>query len=509
MRKSRKLQWAIHQKRWFGKWHLYLGIIAGALLCIIGLTGSILVFQDEIDAALNKDLLRVMATQKKYSLEASIPLVQDRYPDLNFDYAMYVDRNNPNASYRFYDLKNDREFFINPYDLTLCGKRITSSSFVRVVMGLHRQLLLPPVGRYIVALATLCLLILTISGLRLWIPARLNRWKQWKSVLTVNFRSGWKRQNFDWHNVLGFYSSPVIILLSITGFAITFSTVFIAFLFLLTGNSPQSVASIFSQTSDTTLHQAPLHPERVAKLATQALPQGRVEGIAIPDGKAGVYRIDMRMPGTAHTGGRAMLTLDQYSGKLLLNSEKDFPNIGNSYLGWLVPLHYGTFGGMPTRILACLGGLIPLLLYITGFIIWWPRYRKQKGKQRKGVDRNLKKTTGPEALPQSLWSFFKCEFRKGLKYGGILLLCCFLSGALYGLISGIWLEPAVFSVLYCGICILINFIIALLAMVINLLFFVPFESGRILFRYAAYSLALALVFLPALLLIANSGLTLF
>ncbi len=39
--------------------HLYLGLFAGALLVIFGITGSILVFWQEIDEWLNPDLLTV------------------------------------------------------------------------------------------------------------------------------------------------------------------------------------------------------------------------------------------------------------------------------------------------------------------------------------------------------------------------------------------------------------------------------------------------------------------
>ena len=60
---KRALEWAKHQKRWFGKWHTYVGIIAGGILAFVGLTGSILVFQDEIDRALNKELFDVIAQQ--------------------------------------------------------------------------------------------------------------------------------------------------------------------------------------------------------------------------------------------------------------------------------------------------------------------------------------------------------------------------------------------------------------------------------------------------------------
>ncbi|MEH2309963.1 MAG: PepSY-associated TM helix domain-containing protein [Nostoc sp.] len=40
-----------------------------------------------------------------------------------------------------------------------------------------------------------------------------------------------------------------------------------------------------------------------------------------------------------------------------------------------VPLHYGTFWGLPSRIFYVFVGLAPLVLFITGFVMW--RYRYQ------------------------------------------------------------------------------------------------------------------------------------
>ena len=77
---SKKLNWAKHQKRWFGKWHLYLGIIAGAIVAFVGVTGSILVFQDEIDRALNPNLFEVIAQKQKMPIEDIVPLIKKNYP---------------------------------------------------------------------------------------------------------------------------------------------------------------------------------------------------------------------------------------------------------------------------------------------------------------------------------------------------------------------------------------------------------------------------------------------
>ncbi|HAP42064.1 MAG TPA: PepSY domain-containing protein, partial [Nitrospira sp.] len=46
-------------RTWWVQAHLYLGLIVGALLVVFGLTGSILVFFQEIDEWLNPALLTV------------------------------------------------------------------------------------------------------------------------------------------------------------------------------------------------------------------------------------------------------------------------------------------------------------------------------------------------------------------------------------------------------------------------------------------------------------------
>lgn len=471
----------------------------------MGLTGSILVFQDEIDAALNKDLFESLQGQKRYSIDEIIPLVQQKYPDRKFEYVFQTDEDNPNATYRFYNFTTEKEFFVNPYTAELCGERLIESSFIRIVTNIHRTLLIPVAGRYIVGLATLCMLILTISGLRLWVPQQYKKWKQWKAVMKVNFKAGFKRQNYDWHNVLGFYSAPVIILLSITGFAITFSAVFIAFLFMLTGQSPQSVAGIFGQKSAYTEGAKNLSATAVAKIASAELPEAQLLGIAVPTDSNMVYRLDLKSDGASKTGNRIMLMIDQYTGKIVLNSEKDFPNIGNSYLSWLTPIHYGTFGGMPTRILALLGGLMPLLLYITGFIIWWPRYKKQTGKTTYIEPKPNRSEQQLHAIRDGkLGRYFSFYFKKGIRYALLLLAAAFVSGVLYGLLSGVIIQPALFSVLYTGICIIVNFIVALLVLMVNLIFLAPFKiSKRNIFKYFSFSLAFVLIFLPVIIAIAK------
>jgi uncharacterized iron-regulated membrane protein len=58
--------------------------------------------------------------------------------------------------------------------------------------------------------------------------------------------------------------------------------------------------------------------------------------------------------------------------------------LGDEVLRWLARLHFGRFGGWPIKALWTVLGLIPLVLFITGAVMWWNRVlrpRIQKAKE--------------------------------------------------------------------------------------------------------------------------------
>lgn len=507
--KWRKISlWAKHQKKWFGKWHTYLGIFAGAILAFVGITGSILVFQDEIDYELNKNLFEVTAKQHRYSVVELIPIIKKNYPDLKFDYITSGKTDSPIEAYSVSNFKTEQQTFINPYTGKISGKRIYSSSFIRVITDLHRTLLVPVIGKYIVGFASLSMLILIISGLRLWLPKKLN---QLKSALTIKFDGKFKRKNYDWHNTLGFYSFPVVFMIALTGFCITFSNVVIAFLFIFSGKNPVGVAQLLGSKSAYTINAKPINLNLLPEITERQMPGARLIAVGMPADKYGTYRLDI-LKGTKPVGGqREMIIIDQYTGKILLNSRADFPNVGEAYLGWLTPIHYGSFGGRPTQVLALLGGLIPVTLFITGIIIWWPRFKKRKENQYHLTEKKPEQLKESKTTKKSsLWKTFVTNLVLGFKYAGILLPITFLSGAIYGLISGLIIQPAIFAIAFLSIVIAMNFIFALLIETFNLIFLTPFKRGKhSITRYFALSFSFLLIYLCAYILILNTGLKIF
>ena len=53
----------------------------------------------------------------------------------------------------------------------------------------------------------------------------------------------------------------------------------------------------------------------------------------------------------------------------------DFERPGEGILLTLIQLHFGRFGGLSIRILWVILGLLPAVLFITGFVVWLKRLR--------------------------------------------------------------------------------------------------------------------------------------
>jgi len=50
-------------------------------------------------------------------------------------------------------------------------------------------------------------------------------------------------------------------------------------------------------------------------------------------------------------------------------------------------IHFGNFGGWPVQVLWALLGLVPVLLLVTGYVMWWNRVLKKKWVNLKSVRR--------------------------------------------------------------------------------------------------------------------------
>lgn len=370
--------------------HLYLGLFAGAILVIIGLTGSILAFWHEIDAWLNPDLYQVemakggTATQRP--LAEMISAAQAAMPVgaklLNIDYP-----HRPGTTFTLSfapaeTVPGEYEYlnaFVDPYTAKVQGTRIFYSAanpfencFVGLMFKLHYNLLLGDTpGMTIVGILAVLLLISVLTGLILWWPLT----GEWRQAFTLKRHTSPERFNFDLHKTTGIYTALVLL-------AVLFSGVYFnlqdQFVWLVNRFSP--VTDIYKMRSKSHEVSTPITPDAAIAAATRFYPEGRINYIGGLADTAGAYRVCWKeVPSLQrYIIDARCVAIDQYTGEILLTYDPASGTAGDIFIQWQWPLHSGQAFGMSGRILVCLSGLACPVLYVTGFIRWRQKRRATK-----------------------------------------------------------------------------------------------------------------------------------
>jgi uncharacterized iron-regulated membrane protein len=73
---------------------------------------------------------------------------------------------------------------------------------------------------------------------------------------------------------------------------------------------------------------------------------------------------------------------DQYTGQHLMTLRRGLnQSAGDVVMAWIGPLHFGTFGGVPVKVLWVVLGLAPVVLSVTGVFMYWNRSLSKKWRK--------------------------------------------------------------------------------------------------------------------------------
>ncbi|MEH2084599.1 MAG: PepSY-associated TM helix domain-containing protein [Nostoc sp.] len=361
--------------------HRYIGLAIGLIAIIIGLTGSLLVFHDEISEFLLYRHIGTITPQgdaygnpkrERLPVEVILNQVKTAYinqPDVTID-RIYISAK-PNAPAIVVPRKQESdlaELYVNPYTGAIIGnsQKIFSERFFYFVYELHYSLLAGKTGYAIAGIAALLMFILSITGIVLW-PG----WRKLLNGFKIKLNAHPKRINFDIHKVAGIVTAIFIVLTGFTGFCWNFSDFTNPIIYAVTFTNKSASEPVSKLIPGKT----PLELTDQLKTARATFPNAMLGTIYFPRKPEDALSIRFKLPQDDDENGQSYVYLDQYSGKVLrVDNILEIP-LGDQVLNSFEPLHYGTFGGLPTRILYIFVGLAPLILFITGFVMWWYRRR--------------------------------------------------------------------------------------------------------------------------------------
>lgn len=366
--------------------HLWLGLILLIPVAILGVTGTVLTFQDEFERALSPQ--RYAVTQGE-ALPPSA-LIEHARAALGDDFAV--------ASISFPETAGDlfvvqarakgrpvegrplqsRRAWLDPATGRVLDIANPRGGVFGAMHQLHGQLMIPEIGRKVVGWMGWSLLISSLTGIWLWWPRgaflRAFRWGQ-RPLFSFNF-----------HHFVGFWISIPLAILAATGIYISFPQSARSFTQVVThSEAPQQQERRGGREGGPGRGGAPLDHttlsiddvEHIARAA--AAPNGELVTLTLPSRPRGDdaprWRADVR-----EDGKTVQYTISDEPGAEARQSRGG----GNQDPAALLMrrVHDGRDQPIWWRVIIAVTGLMPLLLGLTGLLWWlWRNRAKRRGEE--------------------------------------------------------------------------------------------------------------------------------
>jgi len=339
--------------------HMIAGLVAALFVILLGLTGSIMAFEEQIDHATHPHLFHV-EPQGRTALPLTVLgqrlSASQSLPGPIVAYGMSV---TPNLSYSVATAKGT--VYVNQYTGDVLGTR-TAPTWLDDVHQIHLRLLAGETGKTIMSWAGVVMVLLTASGLYLWWPVKR---------VSIDLAAGGRRVWFSVHNAIGVCSFVLLLVLAFTGTIIGFERVTTPLLYSATRSRPYPGPVPVTPVPD----GRAIPPEEAVAIAARALPGAAPILVNVTTGKT-PYRVALRYPEDLTPGGRSRVFVNPYTGAVLLADSSRTTAAGTRLVILNRALHTGDIFGIPTKILVSLASLAAVAQVVTGTLMWWKRPRR-------------------------------------------------------------------------------------------------------------------------------------
>ena len=308
--------------------HLWTGIGIGIYVLLISVSGSAIVFRNELYKSLGTGPKTVAISGPRLTQEELKATARRAYPGYSVTFIFEAKRPNQATEIWMERRGKRKQRLFDPYTGEDLGDSVPRS--IRLIAwfaDLHTNLLFRDTGRIVNGIGAVFLTLLSLTGAVIWWPGVRN----WRRSLTIQPKANWKRLNWDLHSAAGFWTLAFVFMWGFTGVYVVFPMPF------------QRAIDRF----------APLEQYRLEPLAQSSL-----------TGDATFVRV-------ADEGERPRR----------VRPPRHFSR-GDNIIRWFTWLHFGNFAGWRVKALWTVLGLAPPFLFVTGFLMWWNRVLSPSARNR-------------------------------------------------------------------------------------------------------------------------------
>ncbi len=335
--------------------HKWAGLVLGLFLFVICLSGTVLVFREELEAAGNP-AMRVAPQAQRASWDQVLAAAGPKCFGFVIpgDPAMAITAYTPGGSK-----------LIDPYTARVTGTR-PSDGWLTLLRQIHIRLAAPSwEGRLAVGVFGLALLISAVTGLVIYWPFMRGVFAQGLSWWQL--RAGLRFGLADGHKLVGISSVAFILLIALTGAGLGFET--------LLRYWPETGRHLHPSPSARTVAQdrPRISAEQARAAALATIPGLTPTSLLMPSPKSGHYTVYGNAPGHFTRHAASFVLVGAYDGAIVQVHDASAAGPSTKVYDAMEPLHFGTWGssgGTWLRALYTLLGLAATLLPMSGLLLW-------------------------------------------------------------------------------------------------------------------------------------------
>ncbi len=359
--------------------HLAAGLLAGIVIFIMSVTGTLLMYEKQMIAYFDTRNLPAIQGQKRLLVETLLEQARQQRGQVPASITL------PSSPTAPAQLGIGRDIvYQDPTNGQILGAaNLQVRAFFRAVTDWHRWLAVAganrPAARAVTGWANLIFLFILLSGLYLWLP---RVWTAANVRAIAFFKGGLsgKARDFNWHNVFGIWSAVPLVFIVASASVISFPWAS-NLVYTVTGTKAPAPPP---QTPPATKAEPIL--AGLNAIYAQAASQSsnwRTITLRVPNSPTAPVNvvIDGGYPGQPQK--RLTLTFDPQSAALKTRESFDDFNTGRQTRTWMRFVHTGEYYGLPGQTLAGLASAAGAILVFTGVALSLRRFAAWRRRVRR------------------------------------------------------------------------------------------------------------------------------
>jgi uncharacterized iron-regulated membrane protein len=360
--------------------HLWLGLTAGFVLSLTGLSGSFLVlYGPALGMEVGRHLFDVDGPPPhRAAVDQWIANAYRSYGDVGtIDFVMGPGFGHGGGNAVNLGSKDSGGkhliVTVNPNNGVALGKFVWEDTYTAKILRFHARLSSSLAGgSEVVALLGVALIISMITGLYLWWPRNGN----WYVALTFKRRAHSRRRLLDLHNLFVVYLYVPLFIIAVTG------------VYLIKPNWIDPIVSLASveripdpdalaRASKPGSCNARTTPGQAVDLAQARFPSQKFALISIPREQEQPYLVRLAAPNNLHDKGQTQVYVDRECPIILTTIDGEVRIAMETFQAVSSPLHRNLMLGEFGSVIVFLTGPLLPLSFVTGLLLWLQK-RKQK-----------------------------------------------------------------------------------------------------------------------------------